>query len=148
MTTMHAQLEHRTAKPNPYLITVLLCCRIHVEPGSDILFMQNIMFTACYGGQVKGWERLKPQAVPPDPPASGESPPAEPAQAPSQHCTARTVPAQQGELREQVSRQHQARIPPRQRAPTAAEAQIGPSHMQYSSEQDAATVQTAAAFHP
>lgn len=119
-----------------------------MEPGSDILFMQNIMFTACYGGQVKGWERLKPQAIPPEAPASEESPPAQPVQAPSQHSAARTASAQQGASREEEARQHHARVPPRQRAPTSAEAQIGAPHMQSSSEQDAATVQTAAAFHP
>lgn len=96
-------------------------CRIHVEPGSDILVMQNLMFTACYGGQVKGWERLKPQSVPPEPPAPKDSPPVEPVQAPSQNSTLRAAPAQQGGMTEQEARQHQVRVVPRQRAPTAAE---------------------------
>ena len=119
-----------------------------MEPGSDLLFMQNLMFTACYGGQVKGWERLKPQPIPPEPPASGESPAAQPVQAPSQHSTASTAPAQQGGTREQEARQHQVRAAPRQRAPTNAEAQIGGPPTRPPSEQGAVAVQTATVLHP
>ena len=125
-----------------------ILCRIHVEPGSDILFMQNLMFTACYGGQVKGWERLKPQPVPPEPPASRDSTPAEPVQAPSQHSTLGAAPARQGGTTEQEVRQPQVRVVPRQRAPTAAEALIGPPPIRQSAEQEAVAAQTAAALHP
>lgn len=124
-------------------------CRIHVEPGSDILFMPSLMFTICYGGQVKGWERLKPQPVPPEPPASQEAPLGQPVQAPSQHSTARAAPAQQGGLREQeLWQQQQMRVAPRQRAPTVPDTLNGPPPRRQASEQEAASVQTAAALHP
>ena len=119
-----------------------------MEPGSDILFMPSDMFTACYGGQVKGWERLKPQPVPPEPPASQATLPAQPTQAPSQHSTARAAPAQQGALREQEPWQQPVRVPPRQRAPTVADTLVGPAALRLSSEQEAASVHTAAAVHP
>ena len=119
-----------------------------MEPGSDILFMPNLMFTACYGGQVKGWERLKPQPVPPEPPASQESSPAQPVQAHSQHSTGRAAPAQQGGLREQEPWQQPVRVAPRQRAPTVPDTLTGPPRMRQSGEQEAASVQTAAALHP
>ena len=137
-----------------------------MEPGSDIFFMPNLMFTACYGGQVKAWERLKPQSIPPEPPASREPPSAKPLQeAPPKISTIRPIPAQQGMPKDAEVRQNQDSIPPRQRAPTAAEAEIGVApprqriptvadaqlgapQMQRPSEQEAAAVSIAAALHP
>ena len=92
---------------------VIRCCRIHVEPGSDLLFMENLMFTLCYGGQVKGWERLKPQPVPPEPPALSQSLQDKPHQPSlSQQGAARPAPA-----RLPVSRDHEARRVPEHAAP-------------------------------
>ena len=154
-----------------------------MEPGSDIFFMPNLMFTACYGGQVKAWERLKPQSIPPEPPAPKDTPSAKPVQeAPPQNSTirpipaqnvqgpphsstARTVPAEQGMPKDAEVRQNQDSVPPRQRAPTAAEAEIGVAQprqrlptsadaefgapqMRRPSEEEAAAVSNAAALHP
>lgn len=73
------------------------------------------MFTLCYGGQVKGWERLKPQPIPPDPPApespalsqSTQGKPVQPSQC--QPGAARPAPA--------VGRDHEARRVPEHAAP-------------------------------
>ena len=97
---------------------VIRCYRIHVEPGSDLLFMENLVFTICYGGQVKGWERLKPQPIPSEPPAleapalpqSVQDKPAQPSH--FQQGAARPAPA-----RLPVSRNHEARRIPEHAAP-------------------------------
>ena len=73
------------------------------------------MFTLCYGGQVKGWERLKPQPIPPDLPAlespalpqSAQGKPVQPSQL--QAGAARPAPA--------ASRDHEGRRVPEHAAP-------------------------------
>ena len=124
-----------------------------MEPGSDILFMQNLMFTACYGGQVKGWERLKPQPIPPEPPAPTQGPPAPPVLAAPQRSTPRAAAAaaasvQEEGLRDQHRRHSQEGAPPRQRAPTSPAAIIRTPPLPHASgEQETGAAQSAAALY-
>ncbi len=42
-------------------LPALPCCRLHVEPMSDITFAEQTIFTACHSGQVRCW--LRPHVV-------------------------------------------------------------------------------------